>query len=130
MLVWVILPVRADGDSMLPTYYSGNFTVVNRLAYLNTRPKRGDIVAIRLAGTSVVIIKRIIGLPGERFSVSDGTVHVNGAPLTEPYVRHNRSWNLEEVTLGSAEYFVIGDNRGASDFGRVDRDHIVGRLMF
>jgi signal peptidase I len=33
MLVWVILPVRADGDSMLPTYYSGNFTVVNRLAY-------------------------------------------------------------------------------------------------
>ena len=130
MLVWVILPVRADGDSMLPTYYSGNFTVVNRLAYLNTRPKRGDIVAIRLAGTSVVIIKRIIGLPGERFSVSDGTVHVNGAPLTEPYVRHNRSWNLDEVTLGSAEYFVVGDNRGASDFGRVDRDRIVGRLMF
>jgi hypothetical protein len=62
--------------------------------------------------------------------VSDGTVHVNGAPLTEPYVRHNRSWNLEEVTLGSAEYFVIGDNRGSSDFGRVDRDRIVGRLLF
>ena len=130
MLLWVILPVRTDGDSMLPTYSSGSFNIVNRLAYFNTRPKRGDIVAIRLAGTSVVIIKRIIGLPGERISVNDGSVRINGAPLDEPYVRHNRSWDLEEVTLGAREYFVAGDNRAASDVGRTEAERIVGRLMF
>jgi signal peptidase I len=130
MLLWVILPVRTDGDSMLPTYTSGSFNVVNRLAYFNARPKRGDIIAIRLAGTSVVIIKRIIALPGERISVSDGSVRINDSPLDEPYVRHNRSWNLEEVTLGPGEYFVAGDNREASDVGRTDAERIVGRLMF
>lgn len=130
MLLWVILPVRADGDSMLPTYSSGDFTLVNRLAYFSSRPKRGDIVAIRLAGTSVVYIKRIVALPGERISVSDGAVHINGTPLAEPYVRHNRSWDLEEVTLNPGQYFVVGDNRATSDFGRVQDDRIVGRLMF
>ena len=130
MLLWVILPVRTDGDSMLPTYTSGSFNLVNRLAYFNARPKRGDIVAIRLAGTSVVIIKRIIALPGERISVNDGSVRINDHPLDEPYVRHNRAWNLEEVTLGPHEYFVAGDNRVASDVGRTDAERIVGRLMF
>ena len=130
MLLWVILPVRTDGDSMLPTYTSGSFNLVNRLAYFNARPKRGDIVAIRLAGTSVVIIKRIIALPGERISVTDGSVRVNDSPLDEPYVRHNRSWDLEDVTLGPREYFVAGDNRVASDVGRTDAERIVGRLMF
>ena len=130
MLLWVILPVRMDGDSMLPTYSSGGFNVVNRLAYFNARPRRGDVVAIRLAGTSVVIIKRIIALPGERISVNDGSVHINGVPLAESYVRHNRSWDLEEVTLGSREYFVAGDNRVASDVGRTEAERFVGRLMF
>ena len=115
---------------MLPTYYSGNFTIVNRLAYFNEKPKRGDVIAIRLAGPRVVYIKRIIALPGERLSVTDGEVTINGAPLVEPYVRHNRSWELEEVTLGPDEYFVVGDNRGTSDFGRVNADRILGRLMF
>jgi signal peptidase I len=127
---WILMPVRADGDSMLPTYYSGNLTLVNRMAYVNSPPKRGDVVAIRLAGPRVVYIKRIIALPGERIAVADGEVLINGAPLVEPYVRHGRSWNFEEVTLGPDEYFVVGDNRGTSDFGRVEADRIIGRLLF
>ena len=127
---WVLLPVRADGDSMLPTYASGGFTLVNRMAYVSTKPRRGDIVAIRLAGPRVVYIKRILGLPGERFAVGDGRVFINDAALDEPYVRHQHSWNVEEVTLGPAEYFVAGDNRGTSDYGRVDAARILGRLMF
>ena len=127
---WILMPVRADGDSMLPTYYSGNLTLVNRLAYLNNRPKRGDIVAIRLAGPRVVYIKRVIGLPGERLSVVDGEISIDGMPLAEPYVRHHRAWNVEEVTLAPNEYFVVGDNRGTSDFGRVEADRILGRLLY
>jgi signal peptidase I len=127
---WILMPVRADGDSMLPTYYSGNLTLVNRLAYLNGHPKRGDVVAIRLAGPRVVYIKRIVGLPGERIAVVDGEVQIDGTPLAEPYVKHGRSWNFEEVTLGSDEYFVVGDNRGTSDYGRVEAERILGRLLF
>lgn len=127
---WVLLPVRADGDSMLPTYESGRLSLVNRLAYMSSKPRRGDIVAIRLAGLSVVYIKRVVGLPGERVAVEDGQVFINGRPLAEPYVRHQYSWNHEEVALGPDEYFVMGDNRRASDNGVVDGERIVGRLMF
>jgi signal peptidase I len=127
---WVLLPVRADGDSMLPTYASGKLTLVNRLSYVRSSPQRGDIVAIRLAGPRVVYIKRIIGLPGERLSVEEGQVRIDGSPLVEPYVRHQGPWSVDEVTLGAHEYFVVGDNRGTSVFGRVEAERILGRLVF
>lgn len=127
---WVLLPVRADGDSMLPTYASGRLTLVNRMAYIRSSPRRGDIVAIRLAGPRVVYIKRVVGLPGERLSVEDGQVLIDGSPLLEPYVRHQHEWNFEEVTLGAHEFFVVGDNRGTSTFGRVEAERILGRLVF
>jgi signal peptidase I len=127
---WILMPVRADGDSMLPTYNSGNLTLVNRMAYVNSQPKRGDVVAIRLAGPGVVYIKRVVALPGEQIEVRDGEVLIDGVPLVEPYVRHRRTWRVDAVTLGPDEYFVVGDNRGTSDFGRVERERIVGRLLF
>jgi signal peptidase I len=131
---WVLIPMRAEGISMLPTYQSGSLNLVNRLAYLNQKPSRGDIVAIRLAGPHVLYVKRIIALPGERLSMSEGQVYVNGAPLIEPYVRDRKPWDVPEVTLTSREYFVIGDNRGMRasdhDFGRVDFSRIVGRIVF
>jgi signal peptidase I len=132
---WILTPVRTEGTSMLPTYASGRLTLVNRLAYVGHVPQRGDIVAIRLAGPSVVYIKRVVGLPGERVAVKDGQIFINGAALTEPYVRHQRAWNADEVTVGTNEYFVAGDNRGmteygATDYGRVDSDRILGRLVF
>ena len=131
---WVLIPIRAEGISMLPTYQSGSLNLVNRLAYLNEQPSRGDIVAIKLAGPHVLYVKRIIALPGERISLAAGQVYVNGAPLAEPYVRNRNPWDVPEVILTSREYFVIGDNRGMRakdhDFGRVDVSRIVGRVLF
>jgi signal peptidase I len=131
---WVLIPIRAEGISMLPTYESGSLNLVNRLAYLFDKPSRGDIVAIKLAGPHVLYVKRIIALPGERISIGAGQVYVNSAPLDEPYVRHRKPWDISEVSLGPREYFVIGDNRGMSakdhDFGRVDVSRIVGRVVF
>jgi hypothetical protein len=61
-------------------------------------------------------------------------VLINGAPLDEPYVRNRRPWDVPEVTLTNAEYYVIGDNRGMRagdhDFGRVEAERILGRIMF
>jgi len=132
---WVLTPVRTEGTSMLPTYASGRLTLVYRMAYLTSTPQRGDIIAIRLAGPSVVYIKRVVGLPGERVAIRDGQVYIDGRPLVEPYVRHQRAWNVDEVTVGDHEYFVAGDNRGitefgSTDYGRVDSGRILGRLVF
>jgi signal peptidase I len=131
---WILIPIRTEGISMLPTYESGTLNVVNRLAYSYRRPARGDIVAIRLAGPHVVYVKRIIALPDERITIVKGQVYINGAPLSEPYVRNRRPWDIPEVTLTPVEYYVIGDNRGMRasdhDFGRVDASRIVGRIVF
>jgi signal peptidase I len=131
---WVLIPVRTDGISMEPTYESGRLNLVNRLAYVASKPARGDVVAIRLAGLHVLYIKRVIALPGERVSINAGEVRVEKVPLLEPYVRYRKPWDVQEVQLGPAEYFVVGDNRGmaAADhtFGRVDAFRIVGRVVF
>lgn len=131
---WVLIPIRTEGPSMDPTYRSGSFNLVNRLSYAFGEPSRGDVVAIRLAGPSVVLVKRIVGLPGERVRIDEGVLHVNGAPLDEPYVRQRRAWNVPEVTLGPDEYFAVGDNRGMSarahSFGAVKRVRIRGRVLF
>jgi signal peptidase I len=134
MFGWVLIPVRAEGISMLPTFQSGSLHFVSRVAYSYSRPSRGDVIAIRLAGPHVLYVKRIIALPGERVSFVHGQVYVNGAPLIEPYVHNRRMWDVPEVQLTAREYFVVGDNRAMRaadhDFGRVDVSRIVGKLLF
>jgi signal peptidase I len=131
---WILIPVRAEGISMLPTYRDGSLNLVNRLAFVMQQPQRGGIVAIALAGPHVVYIKRIIGLPGERLAIADGVVRINGTPLDEPYVRNRSAWTMSEVQLGPDEYFLIGDNRGMReedhDFGRAPRSRIIGKVLF
>jgi signal peptidase I len=131
---WLLIPIRAEGISMLPTYQSGSLKFVSKLTYLYRGPNRGDVVAIRLAGPSVLYVKRIVGMPGERVAIRGGTVHIDNVPLVEPYVRHRKSWDFDEVVLGPREYFLIGDNRGMSagdhDFGRADASRIVGKVLF
>ena len=131
---WLLTPVRVSGISMEPTYHDSTLNLVNRMAYRIRAPRRGDVVAIRLAGPNVLYVKRIVGLPSERVSIVDGLVEINGAPLIEPYVHQRQRWNYAEVTVGPREYFVIGDNRGMRmvdhDFGRVDARRVLGMLLF
>ena len=130
-----LLPVRLSGISMEPTYTDGEMNFANRLAYTAGRqPARGDVVAIRMAGMSVLYVKRIIGLPRERVEITMGTVVIDGQPLIEPTVVRKAPWNVPAVTLGDDEYFVIGDNRAMSaqnhDFGRASLDRIIGKMLF
>lgn len=133
---WVLIPIRTEGSSMLPTYTPDRLHFVNRLSYgfAASQPGRGDIVAIQMAGPHVLYVKRIVGLPGERVGIAGGQVHINGAALSEPYVRHRKPWDVSDVTLGPREYFVMGDNRGMSvgehDFGRVQLNRIFGKIIF
>jgi signal peptidase I len=127
---WLLIPIRTEGSSMLPTYAPGRLNLVNRAAYMSGSPSRGDVVAIQLAGPRVVYVKRIVGLPGERVAISDGQVQINGIPLAEPYVKLQKALNFPEEILAPNEYFVMGDNRGVSDFGRVDVGRILGRILF
>ena len=130
---FILLAIQVDGISMLPTYKDGSWNLVNQLAYLHHGPQRGDVVSIRLAGIHRMYLKRIIGLPGETVSFVDGRVQINGEVLDEPYEKTSCDWNYPAVKLGPDEYFAVGDNRTmpwqSHKFGRVIRDHIVGKAI-
>jgi diaminopimelate epimerase len=108
---WVLIPIRTEGSSMLPTYSPDRFNLVNRFAYVAASPSRGDVIAIRMAGPHVLYVKRIIGMPGERVSIDDGLVSINGVALPEPYVKFRRPWRVDAVTLrvGNPQCVVLGD---------------------
>jgi signal peptidase I len=130
---FILLPVRVDGISMLPTYKDHSVNLVNRLAYLRHEPQRGDVVAVRLAGVHVMLMKRIIGLPGESVGFDHGRVLINGQPLNEPYEKWASDWTLPPKKLGPDEYFVVGDNRTMPwqehEFGVAARERIVGKVL-
>ena len=132
---YVLLPIRVDGPSMLPNYREHSINVVNRLAYLRSEPQRGDVVAIRFSGKSIMLMKRVIGLPGETIQFSDGKLMINGRFIDEPYVKNNCSWDFrpEHWRLGDDEYYVVGDNRSMPyedhKQGSAKRERIVGKVM-
>ncbi len=131
---FVLLPVRVDGISMEPTYKDRSVNLVNRLSYLRHPPRRGDIVAVRAwAGLHLMLMKRIIGLPGETVAFDHGRVLINGRPLDEPYEKWQSDWTVPPEKLGTNQYLIVGDNRTMPPqdhtWGRVDRDRIVGKVL-
>src|SRR3974390_888856 len=88
--VW--MPVLITGESMLPTLHSGQIAGLNKLSYLRRAPQRGDVVAVWT--DKALMIKRVIGLPGEEISIHDGNVVINGKALAEDYVRFHERWNI------------------------------------
>lgn len=130
-----------DGHSMEPTFYGQDRLVVSRVHYLLSQPARGDIVVFNSlrpseAARGVMLIKRIIGLPGDSVAIRDRLVHINGVALDEPYIKEpcERRCRDAEWTLGASEYFVMGDNRNNSNdsraFGPVPLGNIVGEVIF
>ena len=148
---FILLPIRVEGISMLPTYQDRSVNFVNRLAYLWHEPQRRDVVGLRfsravtntpagihqavslLETPHVMLLKRIVGLPGETVAFADGRVLINGEVLDEPYEKTPCDWNRPSVKLGPDEYFVVGDNRTMSweghVFGRAQRSQIVGKAI-
>jgi signal peptidase I len=125
-----------DGHSMLPNFDTNQFIIVSRVAYILGDPQRGDVVVFHYPlQYERDFIKRVIGLPGETVTILDGRVYIDGKLLEEPYIANfcrGKSCDGEWV-VGPQQYFVLGDNRGASkdsqDFGPVDRKYIVGRAF-
>lgn len=127
---FIFVPIRVTGNSMEPTYRNGQINLINRRAYWSHPPQRGDVVAVREQGSSFVILKRIIGLPGELIAVHAGVVYINGKPLEEPYLKASVRWAEGARQLDPDEYYVVGDNRRLSYHSGVKREHIIGKVVF
>ena len=123
-------PMLVKGDSMRPTLRPGQRIAV---APLVRPPRRGDLVVV--ARQELEVVKRVVGLPGERVRLGAGGLEVDGQAVPEPYLAGGPGGSGElDLRLGPAQYLVLGDHRAAStdgrDFGPVGADALLGRVRF
>ena len=123
-------PMLVKGGSMRPTLGPGQRIAV---APLVRPPARGDLVVLNRPG-NLEVVKRVVGLPGERVRLLSGQLEVDGRAVPEPYLAGPPSFGDLDLELGPAQYLVLGDHRAAStdgrDFGPVGADAVVGRVRF
>lgn len=135
--LYVAQPFIVDGASMDPTFATGQYLIVDEMTYHFRTPERGSVIIFKYPkNEKKFFIKRIIGLPGETISITDGIVSIksleaqNGVVLDEPYVKFTKRDNMTLV-LRADEYFVMGDNRfGSADsrlWGPMPTKDIIGR---
>lgn len=131
-------PILVKGISMEPTLESGDYLIMGKQAYAFSEPKRGDLVVCRTEKKEEKkIVKRIIGLPGEKIKVWENLVYINGDILEEDYINNTEIYKgIEETTVPKDSYFVMGDNRNHSVdsrnsiIGFVKKEDIVGEIVF
>ena len=124
----LLVPIQIIGSSMAPTYNSGSLNLVNRWSYATQMPYRGDVIAVRADGE--LLLKRIVALPGETVAIVNGEIQVNGASLSDEFSNVKIPWEMDPVRLGVNQFFVIGDNRPASVFCKVNKEDILGKTLF
>lgn len=147
----IVLPIRyflfqpfvVKGASMEPNYHNGDYLIVDEISYRFNEPQRGDVIVFKYPNNPADrYIKRIIGLPGETVSITEGKISIvkedktlvlnESTYLSEDFLKtwSNRE-DLDPVTLGTGQYFVLGDNRNASSDSRVwgllPEQNIIGR---
>lgn len=142
----IILPVRyfliqpfiVKGASMEPSYYDGEYLIIDELSYKLRDIERGETIVFHPPeNPGQYYIKRVIGLPGETIEILNGQITIynkeypNGIDIKEEYIEEYTT-GKEHVTLGADEYYLLGDNRDASldsrRIGPIPFSNIVGRV--
>lgn len=138
---YIIINANVPSGSMENTIMTGDRLIGNRLAYIRSNPKRGDIIIFHYPDNEQEIyVKRVIALPGEKVEVRDGKIYIDGSetPLDEPYLKEE--WTVAtgpyEFEVPEDSYLVLGDNRNDSWDARywankyVAEDKILGKAVF
>ena len=133
----IIKPTIVSGESMEPTLQDNNYLILNRLAYRNDTPERGDIIVFPGEDCDRLFIKRVIAVGGDTLQIDGDDVVLNGDILDEPYINisedmydENGEWVVPEGCV-----FAMGDNRGNSHDSRDDSlgfvpvSDIMGKVM-
>jgi signal peptidase I len=136
---------RVPSESMRPTIEIGDRILVNKLAFglripftsiyaaHFSKPERGDVVILESPADGSTLVKRVMGLPGDRIEVKDGRVLVGGEPiaLEEHLPLAHGGRNFGPLVIPDQQYLVLGDNRDDSFdgryFGLVDEDALRGK---
>ncbi len=127
---FIATPILVSGDSMKKTLLDKDILILNKLSYLGKDIKRFDIVVID--NKNEYLIKRVIGLPGEKITYKDNKLYINDKKIAENFY-HEKTADFEEK-VPKDKYFVLGDNRTVSIdsryFGAFSKEKILGKADY
>ena len=142
VVISCVRPTIVKQTSMQDTLNPNDYIIMYRRAYSGDKePKRGDIVIFKSElqdenGKNKLLIKRVIGLPGDKITINDGKVYINDKEYDESYLKDGyTTGSVNNFKVPKGEYFVMGDNRVVSidsrysEVGCVKKDAIKGRAV-
>ena len=136
---FVIINADITSESMSTTFEKGDKLIGFRLSYIFSKPERGDVIIFEYPDDGdKLLIKRVIGLPGEMVIIKEGLVYINGSevPLEEPYAHGVSRQDFGPYLIPADCYFVLGDNRDNSKDSRywkntyVTKKQIIAKALF
>jgi len=137
--MFLFSPSHVNGSSMEPTLHDKQWLISNKLAFLVGSPQFGDIVVLENPVESLedeFLVKRVIGVPGDKIEIKNQHLYRNDLLLVEPYTDKLIEGDYDtSVIVPEGEYFVMGDNRGymrsndSRAFGTVKEDLITGKIF-
>lgn len=119
-ILFFVKPTFVQQTSMVPTFLDGDYVITYRRAYVHKMPERGDVVIFESPmvdenGKDKLLIKRVIGLPGEVIDIKDGQVYINGELYEEPYTNDGYTpGEVKHYTIPDGCFYCMGDNRVVS----------------
>ena len=129
-----------DGTSMEPTLDNGQQILVLKCHYHFFEPDYNDLIVIDYNASNALkhkyLVKRIIGLPGDRLEFKSNEIYRNGQLIDEPYLKETMIAQVDKIIdIPDNQIFVLGDNRNESidsrHFGYIDvHSQIVGKVIF
>lgn len=135
IVVYVVSVQQIMGPSMQPTLNNGDIVLLNKFQYRLFDVKRNQIIALNYKDTKYMV-KRVIGLPGEKIEFKDNTLYINDKAFNEPFIKDVKTNDFSLADLGydvipQDMYLVLGDNRENSmdgrDFGLIKKKDIIGK---
>lgn len=127
--IFIATPVKVDGDSMYNTLNDNDIVLLSKLSSID----RFDIIVLKESDNNATIIKRVIGMPGDKVKIRNNKIYINNKIIEDEYA-YGETSDYDEITLGDDEYFVLGDNRLISKdsryFGAIKKSDIKGKAVF
>lgn len=137
LMLYVISVTQVVGNSMYPTLQNGEILVINKFKYRFQEVKREEIISLKYADTKY-LIKRVIGLPGEKLKIEDNVLYINDEVYKEEYISdilEYPDFDLKDLgydTIPENMYLVLGDNRPDSldsrEIGLIKKEDIIGKI--